>query len=78
LAVWPPRPIRCSPLATDGGASIWNDEIDRAHVDAQLQRRGGDQRAQGAGFEQIFDLDPLRPRRSSRDANGPASRRRAR
>ena len=44
--VWPARPMRCIPLATDGGASIWIDEIDRAHVDAELERRGGDQAAE--------------------------------
>ena len=39
-----------------------DDEIDRAHVDAELQRRGGDQAAELAGLEPVFDLDALRPR----------------
>ena len=39
-----------------------HDEIDRAHVDAELERRGRDERAQGARLQQILDLDPLRPR----------------
>ena len=38
-----------------------DDEIDRAHVDAELERRGGDERRQTAGLEQILDLDALRP-----------------
>ena len=36
-------------------------EIDRAHVDAELERRGRDQRAQVAGLQQILDLGALRP-----------------
>ncbi len=34
-------------------------QIDRAHVDTQLERRGGDQRRQPPGLEQILDLEPL-------------------
>ena len=37
-------------------------QIDRAHVDAELERRGGDQRAQVPALEQVFDLGALRPR----------------
>ena len=33
-----------------------HDEIDRAHIDAELQRRCGDQRADAAGFQQLFDF----------------------
>ena len=36
-----------------------DDEIDRAHVDAELERRRGDQRAQAAALEQVFDFDAL-------------------
>ena len=39
-----------------------HDEIDGAHVDAELERRGGDERAQRAGLQQVFDFDPLRAR----------------
>ncbi len=46
-----------------------HDEIDRAHVDAELERRGGDERAQRARLQQVLDLDALRPR----DRSGPAS-----
>ena len=58
----PARPMRCMPLATDGGASIWIDQIDRAHVDAELERRGGDEPADLPGLQPILDLDALRPR----------------
>ena len=37
-------------------------EINRAHVNAQLERRGGDQRSQIAGLQQVLDLDALRAR----------------
>ena len=36
-----------------------HDEIDGAHVDAELERRGGHERAQPAGFQQIFDFRAL-------------------
>ena len=39
-----------------------DDQIDRAHVDAELERRGGDQAAQLAGLQPVLDLDALRPR----------------
>jgi len=39
-----------------------HDEIDGAHVDAELERRGGDERAQHAGLEEILHFDALRPR----------------
>jgi hypothetical protein len=39
-----------------------DDEIDRAHVDPELQRRGGDERPQHARFQQVLDLHALRAR----------------
>ena len=36
-----------------------DDEIDRAHVDAQLERGGGDQAAQLAALERLLDLGAL-------------------
>ena len=36
-----------------------DDEIDRAHVDAQLQRRGGHERRHAAGLEVLLDLEAL-------------------
>ena len=42
----PARPTRCSPLATDGGEPDLHDEVDRAHVDAELERARGDDRRQ--------------------------------
>jgi len=42
-----------------------DDEIHRAHVDAQLERRGGDQRRDAPGLQRVLDLDPLLPRERS-------------
>ena len=36
-----------------------NDEIDRAHVDAELERRGRGDRAEPAGLERLLDLEAL-------------------
>ena len=36
-----------------------DDQVDRAHVDAQLQARGRHQRRQASGLERLLDLDPL-------------------
>ena len=33
-----------------------DDEIDRAHIDAELERRGGDQRFDPSGLQEIFDF----------------------
>src|SRR3954452_16734550 len=38
-----------------------DDEIDRAHVDAELQAGRGDQRGQPAGLQFLLDLDTLLP-----------------
>jgi hypothetical protein len=35
-------------------------EIDRAHVDAEFERRGRDEAPQLSGFQPVLDLDPLR------------------
>ncbi len=35
---WPARPTRCSPRATLGRALDLDDEVDRAHVDPELER----------------------------------------
>jgi hypothetical protein len=37
-------------------------EVDRAHVDAELERRGGDEAGNTAGLEVLLDLRPLLPR----------------
>ena len=34
---------RCKPRQTDFGLSTWIDEVDRPHVDPELERRGGDE-----------------------------------
>ena len=36
-----------------------DDEVDRAHVDAELEAGGGDQRGEPAGLELLLDEDPL-------------------
>src|SRR5205085_12095726 len=36
-----------------------NHEVDRAHVDAQLERAGGNQAFQGAGLEHLLDDQAL-------------------
>src|SRR5205814_2670434 len=36
-----------------------DDEIDRAHVDAELETRGRDNRRKPAGLEFLLDLEPL-------------------
>ena len=39
-----------------------DDQVDGAHVDPQLQARGGDQRRQASGLQRLLDLEPLLPR----------------
>ena len=39
-----------------------HDQIDRSHVDAELERGRGDEAANLSGLQAIFDLDALRPR----------------
>jgi hypothetical protein len=43
------------PLATTAALDL-DDQVDGAHVDAELERRGGDQRPDATGLEQILDL----------------------
>ena len=57
------RPADALHAARDRGRRLdLDDEIDRAHVDAELERRGGHEAAQQAGLEPVLDLDPLRAR----------------
>jgi hypothetical protein len=37
-------------------------QVDRAHIDAEFERRGRDQRAQASGLQLLFDLGALRGR----------------
>ena len=53
-------------------------QIDRAHVDAELERGRRGDRAQPAGLERLLDLLPLVRARPSRGARAPARRRRGR
>ena len=55
----PARPTRCKP-ARDGLRRLHLDhEVDGAHVDAQLERRGGDEARDLALLQQLLHLDPL-------------------
>ncbi len=56
---WPARPTRCRPRATDFGLSTWIDEVDRAHVDAELQRRRRDEARDLARLQELLDDEPL-------------------
>ena len=47
--------------AGDGGRRLdLDDQIDGAHVDAELERRGGDDGADLSGLEKVFDFGALR------------------
>ena len=48
---WPARPTRCSAGAMARGEFDLADEIDGADVDAELERGGGDEQFDLAGFE---------------------------
>ena len=56
---WPARPTRCRPRATLVGDSTWIDEVDGAHVDAELEAARGDQRGESTGLELLLDLEAL-------------------
>src|SRR5205823_11355191 len=36
-----------------------DNEVDRAHVDSELERRGGDEARDLTALEQLLDLEPL-------------------
>ena len=55
----PARPTRCRPLATLGRRLDLDHQVDRAHVDAQLQAGGGDDGGQPARLEVLLDQRPL-------------------
>ena len=76
--VWPARPMRCRPLATDGGASIWTTRSIAPMSMPSSSDEVATSAAELAGLEPIFDLDRAAAARASRDASGPASRRPAR
>ena len=50
-----------------------HDQVDGAHVDAQLERRGGHQRRQLAGLQRVLDLAAAARGRSSRGGRGATS-----
>ena len=55
----PARPTRCRPRATDFGLSTWIDEVDGAHVDAELERRGRDEARDLPRLQQLLHLHAL-------------------
>ena len=60
--VWPARPMRCMPLATDGGASIWTTRSIAPMSMPSSSDEVATSAAKLAGLQQVLDLDPLRPR----------------
>jgi hypothetical protein len=52
-----PDPLQAA--AHGAGRLDLDDEVDRAHVDAELERRGGDDRPQLTALELILDDHPL-------------------
>ena len=55
---WPARPMRCRPAATDL-ATRPADEVDGAHVDAELERRRRHEARQLARLQRLLDDQPL-------------------
>ena len=55
----PARPIRCRPRGDGLGRLDLQHEVDRAHVDPELQRGGGDEARQLARLQQLLDLRAL-------------------
>src|SRR3954447_17381959 len=64
---WPAPPTRCRPRAADPLQPTrdrlrrldLDHEVDGAHVDPELERRGGDQARDLAALQQLLDLEPL-------------------
>ena len=56
---WLARPMRCASRLAPFGAPTWIDEVDVAPVDAEVERRGGDDGAQCSRRHRRFDLAPL-------------------
>ena len=55
----PARPIRCSPARDRLGRLHLDHEVHRAHVDAELERRGGHEAGQLARLQQVLHDQPL-------------------
>ena len=56
---WPARPTRWRPRATLVGALDLDDEVDRAHVDAELEAGRGDEGGEPPGLEVLLDREAL-------------------
>ena len=74
--MWPARPMRCRPRGHGLRRLDLQHEVDGAHVDAQLQRRRGDEAGQLARLEHLLDDGALLARQ--RAVVGPGDRRRLR
>ena len=60
--VVPGTPDPLEAAGDGGGALHLDDEVHGAHVDAELERAGGDERREAAGLELLLDLETLLPR----------------
>ena len=58
----PARPMRCMPLATEGGASIWTTRSTAPMSMPSSSEEVRHERADVAGLQQLFDLRALRGR----------------
>ena len=56
---WPARPMRWRPRLHRARRLDLDHEVDGAHVDAELEAAGGDERPQPAGLELVLDEQPL-------------------
>ena len=49
--------MRCSAVEIERGDAQLHDEVDRADVDAEFERCGGDDRAQFAVLEEVLGVE---------------------
>ena len=83
---WPERPTRCRKRRDRARRAELADQVDVADVDAELERRGRDQRLQLAALQPLLGVEPLllgeaavvrgdlRPRRGARTAGARRAR----
>ena len=60
--VWPARPMRCMPLATEGGASICTTRSIAPMSMPSSSEEVATRPRMRPGLQPVFDLDALRPR----------------
>ena len=56
---WPARPTRCRPAGDRLRALDLDHEVDGAHVDPELERRGRDEAGDPPRLQELLDDDPL-------------------